>query len=107
MKVRLSPINNMSIKQQKATQKYIQERAMQLYNEEATGLIRRCYKTVAVALHKKFRFGKKRLLELMQELSDISKLRNTDEVFWKHVDDIIVDEIGLEFNREKYDELDD
>ena len=106
MKVKLSPLINMSNRQQKEIQEYINNRVKQICDEDAEGLIRRCYKTFAVALHTKYGFGKKRLLELMGELSDISKLRNTDEVFWKHIDDIIVNEIGLAFNREKYDELD-
>ena len=43
----------------------------------------------------------------MDELSDISKLRSTDNVFWKHMDDIIINEIKLDFDREKYEDLEE
>lgn len=105
MKVRINPYSYLSNKQQKEVNEYIKERAMQIYDEEATGLIRRCYKTFAVALHKKYKFGKSRLLQLMDELSDISKLRDIDDVFWKHLDDIIINEIKLPFGREEYEDL--
>jgi len=105
MKVKINPLSCLSNKQQKAVNEYANERALQVYNEEASGLIRRCYKTFAVALHKKYGFGKSRLLDLMDELSDISKLRNTDDVFWHHIDDIIVDELKLGFERENYKDL--
>lgn len=107
MRVKIKPNQWMGEKQNKMLNDYINRRALQVYDEEATGLIRRCYKTFAVALHSKYGFGKSRLMQLMGELSDISKLRNKDDVFWKHLDDIIIDEIGLEFNRENYEELEE
>ena len=105
MKVRFNPISQMSKKEQKELNEYMAQRAKKIYDEESTGLIRRCYKTFAVALHRKFGFGKKRLKEIMDELSDISKLRSTDDVFWKHMDDIIINEIKLKFDREEYKDL--
>lgn len=105
MKVRFSPLFNLTNKQQKEINEYMAQRAMNIYNEEATGLIRRCYKTFAVALHQKYGFGRNRLLQLMDELKDISKLRKSDDVFWKHMDDIIINEIKLDFDREKYEDL--
>lgn len=83
------------------------QRAKKIYDEEATGLVRRCYKTFAVALHQKYGFGRNRLIKLMDELTDISKLRNIDDVFWKHLDDIIINEIKLDFEREDYKELEE
>lgn len=106
MKVKLGPVEFLNNKQQKELTKYIKQQAFKLYDEEANGLIRRCYKTIAVALHRKHGFGRTRIMQLMDEVSDISKLRSMDDVFWRHIDDIIINEIKLEFNREKYDDLD-
>lgn len=107
MKVRLNPLINMSTKEKKELNEYMAQRAKKIYDEEATGLVRRCYKTFAVALHQKYGFGRNRLLKLMEELSDISKLRDIDDVFWKHLDDIIINEIKLDFEREDYKELEE
>ena len=107
MKVRYNPIAQMSKREQKELNEYMAQRAKKIYDEEATGLIRRCYKTFAVALHKKYGFGRNRLIQLMDELSDISKLRDIDDVFWKHLDDVIINEIKLGFDREEYEDLEE
>ena len=107
MKVRLNPLINMSTKEKKELNEYMAQRAKKIYDEEATGLVRRCYKTFAVALHQKYGFGRNRLIKLMDELTDISKLRDIDDVFWKHLDDIIINEIKLDFEREDYKELEE
>lgn len=39
-------------------------------------------------------------------MSDIAKERKTDEVLWHHIDDIIINQIGIPFEREKYEDLD-
>lgn len=105
MRVRINPYSSMSTKDKKELNEYMAQRAKKIYDEEATGLVRRCYKTFAVVLHQKHGFGRNRLLKLMEELSDISKLRNIDDVFWKHLDDIIINEIKLDFEREDYKDL--
>ena len=107
MKVRLNPLINMSTKEKKELNEYMAQRAKKIYDEEATGLVRRCYKTFAVALHQKYGFGRNRLIKLMDELTDLSKLRDIDDVFWKHLDDIIINEIKLDFEREDYKELEE
>ena len=107
MRVRINPLINMSTKEKKELNEYMAQRAKKIYDEEATGLVRRCYKTFAVALHQKYGFGRNRLIKLMDELTDISKLRNIDDVFWKHLDDIIINEIKLDFEREDYKELEE
>lgn len=107
MKVRLNPLINMSTKEKKELNEYMAQRAKKIYDEEATGLVRRCYKTFAVVLHQKHGFGRNRLLKVMEELADISKLRDIDDVFWKHLDDIIINEIKLDFEREDYKELEE
>lgn len=106
MNIRIKSINELSNKHKKELDKYIFERGMQIYNSESEGLIRRCYKTFAVALNQQFGFGKDRITKLFDSMSDISKERDKDDVFWRHIDDIVINQIKIPFEREKYEDLD-
>lgn len=106
MKVRIKSINELSTHHKKELDQYIKTRGMEIYNEEVEGLMRRCYKTAAVVLHQQYGFGKKRIIKLFDKMSDIAKERKTDEVLWHHIDDIIINQIGIPFEREKYQDLD-
>lgn len=106
MKVRIKSINELSTHHKKELDQYIKTRGMEIYNEEASGLMRRCYKTVAVALHQKYKFGKERISKLFDYMAEIAKERSKDEVLWRHIDDIVIKQIGIPFNRENYEDLD-
>ena len=106
MKARLNPFNRLSKKEIELLDQYIRDRAMKIYDDEATGLVQRCYKTFAVALHKKHHFGRRRIVDLFEILSDISELRDKDEVFWQHLDDILINELKIPIQRENYEDLD-
>lgn len=86
--------------------KYIREKGMEVYNEEASELMRRCFKIICVSLNEKYGFGKIRLINLFDDFKLVSEKRNKDEVFWKHIDDICIEQIKIPFERENYDDLD-
>ena len=106
MKARVSFINNLNKSQMDELNKYIFKKGMEVYEEESRNLFRRFFKLLAVSLNKKYGFGKKRLTETLKELQTLSINRETDMIFWKHIDDIVINNIGLEFEREPYKDLD-
>ena len=106
LKVRINTWDNLTSKQRKELDEYVKNKGLEIYQREAAENFRRYYKLVAIALNNKFGFGKKRILELFDELSELSKQREQDEVFWAHMDKIVINQIGLEFERENYEDLD-
>lgn len=107
MNARINAKQRLTPKEQKELDRYIFEKAMEIYNDEGMGLMRRCYKTMAIALNEQFGFGKSRLMKLFDRTSDIAKTREHDEIYWHHVDNVLINQIGLEFERENYDDLDE
>ena len=68
-------------------------------------LTRRTFKLFCLALNREYGFGQQRLLKVTQTVNDLALNRETDEVFWKHVDDRM-EQLGLMFQREDYEEMD-
>lgn len=106
MKVRLNAWDNLTTKQRKELEEYVKSKGLEIYQRESVGDFRRYYKLVAVALNNRFGFGKKRILEVFDEISELSRQREQDEVFWAHMDKIVINQIGIEFERENYNDLD-
>lgn len=107
MRVRVSTWDSLSKKQRAEIDEYIKTRGVEVYQEEAEGNFRRYYKLLAVSLNKKFGFGKKRILEVFEDISELSKERNNDPVFWVHIDKIVIDQLGIQLKKEDYRYLDD
>lgn len=57
---------------------------------------RRLLKLACVTLHMHFGFGKERLGKFLMQMNGLMG----DELLWWHVDKLLVDQIGLEFDRE-------
>ena len=106
MKVRINTWDTLTTKQQKEIDEYVKSKCLEIYQTESVGDFRRYYKLVAVALNNRFGFGKKRILEVFDEISELSRQREQDEIFWAHMDKIVINQIGLEFERENYNDLD-
>lgn len=107
MNARVNAHQILTPKQQKELDRYIFDKGMEIYQDEATGLMRRCYKVMAAILNEKFGFGKSRLMKLFESTANIAHERQTDEIFWKHLDDVVINQIGLEFDREDYSDLEE
>lgn len=107
MNARVTAKQRLSLKEQKELDKYIFKRAMEIYNDEAMGLMRRCHKIMAVGLNEKFGFGKSRIMSLFDYTSDMAKGRAKDEIFWKHIDDTVIKQIKIPFEREEYSDLEE
>lgn len=107
MNVRLTAKQKLTCKEQKELDKYIFDKATEIYKDESMELMRRCYKIMAVALNELYGFGKSRIMKLFDRAKDLAKERDTDEIYWKHVDDTLINQIGLEFEREDYQDLEE
>ena len=72
----------------KAVRDYVDQ-----YQKDVT---RRLLKLACVALHLEFGFGKDRLGRFLMKMNSLMG----DELLWWHVDKLLIDQIGLEFDRE-------
>ncbi len=107
MKCNLSLNRRMSQKQKNELQKYIENEAYKYVLKENRDCIRRMYKLIAIHLNEKHGFGKKRIIDLFEACGKKAlEIQKQDEVFWKHVDDIVINQIGLDFEEENYAVMD-
>lgn len=106
MRVKISTWDSLSKKQRAEIDEYIKIRGVEVYREEAKGNLRRYYKLLAVSLNKKFGFGKKRIIEVFEYISKLSKDRDNDPVFWSHIDKMVIDQLNINLPKENYNELD-
>lgn len=63
------------------------------YEKEVT---RRHLKLACVALNTEFGFGKERLGKFLMKMNGLMG----DELLWWHIDKLLIDQVGLEFDRE-------
>ena len=57
---------------------------------------RRLLKVACVFLHLEFGFGKSRLGRFLMKMNSLMG----DELLWWHIDKLLIDQVGLEFDRE-------
>ena len=98
MRARIKPANAVTKKQKEAAREYIKQ---ELYVQQV-GVTRRVFKLFCVALHDEYGFGKQRLSNVLSNVSTVCEEKKDDPVFWTHVDKVI-EQIGLEFQKEDYD----
>lgn len=71
-------------------------------NKEINDLTRRIFKTIVFALHKDFGFGRDRCAKALKSMTEIIEHSDTDEVFWEHIDRVVIDKLKLEFDKRDY-----
>lgn len=71
-------------------------------DKEINDLTRRIFKTIVFALHKDFGFGRDRCAKALRSMTEIVEHSDTDEVFWEHIDRVVIDKLKLEFDRRDY-----
>ena len=99
MRARL-PLNN-------KLKKRVREEVKNHYESVGEGHSRRTFKLLFVILHEHFGFGTNRILKIMEKVSDLSHDRKEDEVFWAHIDRLLIDHLKLPLEREDYDKMDE
>ena len=101
MRARYSAAGVTSKRQKEAIEELVAEEL----KKQSEGSARRLLKLMCVSLNKQFGFGQQRLLRLAQEINELSASHAQDEVFWHHVDKTL-NQIGMEFLPEDYEEFD-
>lgn len=96
MKARIKPALTLTNKQQEA----IQRAAEDALAKERAQLMRRFFKMMCFSLNRRYGFGEGRLMAVVQEVSELSFEHAKDEEFWYHLDNAVIDGIGMQFARE-------
>lgn len=100
MRARINPARSVTKKQKAAVKEYIQQELRQ----QQKGSTRRIFKLFCVALHEEYGFGKKRLSNVLHNVTKVCEEKRDDPVFWTHIDRAI-EQIGLEFPQEDYEAM--
>ena len=98
MKARIPRVNK---KQMTAIKSYVGEELAKQEKDRT----RRMIKLFCVALHQEFGFGLQRCLKGLEKFNEFGGEREQDEVFWTHIDRVI-EQIGLTFPKEDYEDMD-
>lgn len=69
-------------------------------DEQEQQRVRREYKLVCVVLHELYGFGAGRLSAVLNRLSSLSAEHDEDEIFWEHIDRVVIRELGIPFEKE-------
>lgn len=101
MKSRISLTNRLSNKQKADIREYCSNEMLRQQKEHT----RRMIKIFCVVMNKEFKFGAGRCLKALEKIEELSYQRDTDEVFWSHVDKTL-EQIGLTFPPEDYEKMD-
>lgn len=57
---------------------------------------------IVFALYKDFGFGRDRCAKALKSMTEIIEHSDTDEVFWEHIDRVVIDKLKLEFEKRDY-----
>jgi hypothetical protein len=71
-------------------------------DKEIADATRRIFKTMIFALYQDFGFGRDRCAKALKSMTEIIEHSDTDEVFWEHIDRVVIDKLKLEFDRRDY-----
>lgn len=65
-------------------------------------LTRRILKTFVYVMNTEFGYGRTRLERLLDAFTAQLEKSDTDEVFWEHIDRVVMDELKLDFGKRDY-----
>ncbi len=86
---------------------YVKEQVEQEQKEQYVDSIHRLLKLVFVTLHQEFGFGKKRLAFFQDRFYQMLMESTRDELYWWHMDQIVIDQLGIDFKREDFGRFED
>ena len=96
MKARIPNSAKLTKKQLQAAKSY----SRQVVKADQERLLRQYFKLRCYVLNRNFGFGSKRCLAVINGISRLSAEHDQDEIFWEHLDRVIVDEMKLDFERD-------
>lgn len=101
MKAKIPITSHLNKKQKEELEKYIRDSSHTICQKHARNFFRRYFKLFCVVLNQKYGFGAKRLSDILSELSVLIEEGEKDEVFWEHIDMLIIDKLGMDLLKEK------
>ena len=96
MKARIPAGNRFSKKQKEE----IHELSREFVEQESKKAMRRYFKLMCYVLNRDFGFGAGRCGKVIEGVSTLSAQYQQDEIFWQHLDRVIIDEMKIAFDRE-------
>lgn len=77
------------------------KKAWEKVEEEKTiDITRRVLKTIIYTLNTEYGYGIKRITRLFNSFTKMLENSSKDEVYWEHIDRVVVDKLGLPFERD-------
>ena len=76
------------------------------YDRQGQAQARRMFKLMCAVYNELYKHGKIRCTRAITRISELSAKHKDDEVFWAHIDRVVIDQMGIEFEREDYELMD-
>lgn len=96
MNAKISAKHKLSNAQRAVVNEYVDN----AIREQTAQIIRRYSKMTCLELNRLYGFGAKRIYRLLIAIGDTVQEHDYDEVFWAHVDKIVIDELKIPLERE-------
>lgn len=100
MKARIKPKDIFSKHIKDAADDYVREEVDRVKREENI----RFLKVFFVILNEEFKFGHDRLFRLLKKAEKKMIENQGNEILWDKIDELLIDRLGLPFDREDYEE---
>ena len=104
MRARVPHFSGNEKKKMKAEIKFEVDKAWkQVEEQKEYELTRRILKTFIYVMHEKHGYGTKRLAALVADFTAKLDESSSDEVYWEHIDRVVIDRLGIPFERDYTD----
>ncbi len=90
----------MNRKQKNALRKEAQLIIQEEIEKQRNDFTRKVFKLMCYVLNEDNDFGKKRLTKLINNIGNLIKESDEDEIFWEHLDRHVIDRMGMPFERD-------
>ena len=90
----------LSSRQRKVARQEIDRIWEEMEEEKYEYLTRRILKTFIDVMYTEFGWGPVRLTRLVNAFTKRMEEADTDEVYWEHIDQVVIDRLGLNFKRD-------
>ena len=101
MKARIPKISGNDRKRMLSEVEIEVKKAWEKVEEEKTiDITRRVLKTIIYKLNTEYGYGIKRITRLFNSFTKMLEESRKDEVYWEHIDRVVVDKLGLPFERD-------
>ena len=101
MKARIPKISGNDRKRMLSEVEIEVKKAWEKVEEEKTiDITRRVLKTIIYTLNTEYGYGIKRISRLFNSFTKMLENSNNDEVYWEHIDRVVVNKLGLPFERD-------